>query len=55
MATERVYNFEDAPNISLLDSRVVWWSESEICINSDRKRELCWLRDVINVWLEVVK
>ena len=30
-----VYKFEDdeAPNIDLLDKRVIWWNEEEICID----------------------
>ncbi len=27
-----VYKFDEAPNISLLDKRVVWWNEKYICI-----------------------
>lgn len=54
MAIKKVYNFEDAPNIDLLDSRVIWWSESEICVD-ENKRDLNWRRDVKNVKKEVLK
>lgn len=30
--------FDEAPNIDLLDKRVVWWNEDYICIKQENKR-----------------
>jgi len=31
--SEKIYDWDTCPNISLLDNRIVWWNEEYICIN----------------------
>lgn len=35
MSNRTIYKFDEAPNINLLDERVIWWSEEHICIEED--------------------
>ena len=37
--TEKVYTWEDCPNIDLLDKRVIWWNEEHICIEESETAE----------------
>ena len=32
----KVYSWENVPDINLLDPRVVWWNEEEICIQGEK-------------------
>jgi len=29
---EKIYIWDDCPNIDMLDKRIVWWNEEYICI-----------------------
>ena len=32
---DRVFRWEEIPNIKIEDEKVVWWNEEEICIKVD--------------------
>ena len=35
--SEKVFDWDSCPNISLLDKRVIWWNEEYICIKQAEK------------------
>ena len=35
-----IFDWNYCPNISLLDDKVIWWNEEEICIEMKQKGEL---------------